>query len=702
MKRIMNNWILTLVLIGCHTTYAADWLNWSNYSKITAMVQRGNELWVGGHGGLSKIDLTSHQEVYFGKKQGKLPSLMVEDLALAINGTDIWIGTYDNGLVRYSNGTMTVYPYPQGVALYHIAVTPDGAVWCATDAGVYKFSNQTFTYVPVNFVGSSWDIKAFPNGKLLIGASKPVVYDPATDSSYSPNTSIFAYMRSTVEVKDDTSYYFSANLNGTIVGNMIYVHDTTVVPISDTLISSEVVQLKRLHNGHLLALTAASDLYSFDGSVWSFDSHQASSKSLNTGYVMETMSNDILLGGYTDGGHVKAVTPGMFLDISLKRFGILENQIHLMKQKSPTEIWVTGGNQIGIYNTASRMFTQIDSIVPSASNIGDIVNWNGTYVAATYNGAYQWTGSGWSPLSISGLPAVHIMSAATDTSGALYLGTASGLYIVKGTSITHFGDSNTVVFSNNNDLIRSVYFDQIHNEVWMATVHGAVKYSNGNLSIYNSTTHPQGFNNDYISMVTGDPQGNVWFGCAYGYMTQYNGTTFTLDMLPINLGNMYISDMAFDGGKMYVTENVNGFWIKENGAWVNYNAGNSDMTASSYAHLLVDPNHNVWVAAQNYGSQAAFGIDIYNEQQVVLGIDQVNGSGAKRLSAYPNPTKGKLTINADGQGEGDKVVITDMLGRQLGTYAIVDHSIDVTLLPADIYCLSIPAVSSGIIRFIKE
>jgi ligand-binding sensor domain-containing protein len=101
-----------------------------------------------------------------------LPSLMVEDIAAGPAG-EIWIGTYDNGMVRVQNGQWTLYPYPASVMLYHFAVTPAGDLWCATSAGLYKFSNQTFTWINNPLTGSTWDVKIFPNGRLLLASNQP-------------------------------------------------------------------------------------------------------------------------------------------------------------------------------------------------------------------------------------------------------------------------------------------------------------------------------------------------------------------------------------------------------------------------------------------------------------------------------------------------------------------------------------------------
>ena len=686
--------IAALLLIATHSS-AADWRNWSNFNLITGMTQSGNDLWISAHGGVARIDMTTQAKTFYSKMQGQLPSMMVEDIARAANGTDIWIGTYDNGLVRYSGGVMTTYPYPATVQLYHMAVATDGTVWCATDNGLYKFANQNFTLVSVPISGIIWDVRIFPNGKLLLASNKPVVYDPATGTSFSPATTAFAYSNSTIDVKDDSTYYFATDH-----GAILCVRDTTAVDISDSSVannfSSEFLQLK-VYNGGLLALRQDHALFSYNDTSWSISAHDVLSESIQTSYLYKTNAGDLLLGGIADGTSIRSVTLNP-INISLKKFGINTDLISVMKQKSANEVWIAGNNEIGIFNTASLAFDRVDTIPLNDAAITDIVIWNGVPTVAATHSLYQWNGTVWAAMNIAGLTPGQILSADVDTSGTIYLATASGVYAVHGTTVTSYTAANTPVFLNN-DLVRKVHFDKTRNTMWFATVHGIARLTNGVFSIINTVNTPV-LNNDYISTISEDMQHNIWFGCAYGYMVKYDGAAYTLEALPSNIGNMYITDIAFDGSKMYVTDNVKAFWIRENGSWTNYTSTTSDLTSDSRTHLLVDPAHNVWLSAQDYGSQRAYGIDVFNEQQITLGIAEAIDRAA--LSAYPNPTNGKLIINSTAITDGDAIILTDISGRVVGSYTLADHSIDIHALQSGIYILSSANRNTLSIRILKE
>lgn len=672
---------------------AGDWGNWSNFASITSMFQSGGDLWVGGRGGVVVIDTTTWQKTFYKKTAGQLPSLMVEDMAhFAATGTT-WIGTYDNGLVRVNNGQFTQFHFADSsVMLYHIAVDQVGTVWCATSDGLYKFANSTFTQVPVP--GNTWDVKVFPNGKLLIASSQPVIYDPANNASYTLNSSVFAYSNSTIEIKDDSTYYFASDHGG-----IIYVQDTNATEISDTSVASgftaEIKQLRLLADGTLLALRTDSKVFSHNGAAWQPYAYTTDAESNQATYLYQRGSGEVLSAGISQGGAIRSL--GGSTSVSIQKFGIWSDMITTVREKSDHEIWVMGGTQIGIYDINADAFIRVDTL-PGAtwSNRGGITIWNGTYVAFGYNTLYQWGGAAWTPLTIPGVTPLNIMGITTDTSGGLYVATYDGVYVIHGSTVVRYYTANTGVL-HNNDLIRAIHFDAQRNTVWMATSLGIVRYTAGTFSIINSGNTPQMTNYDYISAITQDANGDMWFGTAYGGLIRYDGTDYYVQLLDGTAGNQTVNGIAFDGSRMYVVDNVYGFWVKENGTWTNYNRKNSDVTCDNKTSVYVAPDHSVWTTAVDYGPQTAFGLDIFRKN-AVLSIPQI--SDAKQLSVYPNPASTLLTISDPSLRNGSEVILTDALGRDY-PFTLSSHRIDIAHLAAGIYILhttSGPATA----RFVKQ
>ncbi|MBS1685281.1 MAG: hypothetical protein JSS76_11015 [Bacteroidetes bacterium] len=670
--------ILSLWLTAC--VQAADWTNFSNFASVTAVQERGSKLWVAGRGGVMVIDTATLQKTYYGKKSGLLPSLMVEDMALAVNGTT-WIGTYDLGLVRIDNGQFTHFPFADStIRLYHLAVDPAGTVWCATTDGLYKNENGIFTQISSSgALSGGWDVKVMPDGKILMAGSQPILYDPVTNASYVQPTTVFAYSDATIEVKDSDSYYFATDHGG-----IIYVQDTTVTDISDTLVSDhfgpKIEQLKKLADGTLLALRADGKVFAFDGTHWAPYGYSSAAEGAAATYLYQRSSGEVMAGGTYHGGLIKSLTGGN--DFSIQKFDIWSDRINAVKAKSDHELWIAGGTQIGLYDINTAAFEHIEELpgVTASGNAG-IVYWNGSYIAYGYNQLYQWDGSAWQLMNISGLPFYSILCAATDTSGNLYLGAYDGLYVVRGTNVTHYSAS-TPVFTNN-DLIRAIHFDSGSNTVWIATVHGIVRYTGGTFALVNGANTPaiQGY--DYIQSIAQDASGTMWFGTAYGGMITYDGSSYALQMLPGSAGNQTVNGIAFDGSTVYVVDNVYGFWIKENGAWTNYNMRNSDLTAGYLTSATVDGHHNVWLTAWDNGTSNAFGLDVYNKNAIALSVQDI---GKTSIIAYPNPASSFVTIPDPSLREGSLVTLTDELGRSYPFTLHAQH-IDISTLAAGIYIL---------------
>lgn len=674
---------------------AADWTNLSNFASITAIHENGGKLWIAGRGGVMAIDTATLQKTYYGKKAGQLPSLMIEDMACAVNGTT-WIGTYDLGLVRVNNGLLTHFPFADSsIRLYHLALDRDGIVWCATTDGLYRCDNGTYTHInsPVA-LGGGWDLKVMPTGKILLAGSQPIVYDPVNNTSYTQSTTVFAYSNSTIEVKDSNSYYFATDHGG-----IISVQDTTATDISDTLVSDhfgpEIKQLKKLADGTLLALRADGKVFAFDGSHWAPYVHSSAAEGAEATYLYQRSSGEVLAGGTYHGGLLRSLTGTN--DISVQKFGIWSDMINGIKEKSDHELWIMGGTQIGLYDIHTASFERVDELPGAiASNSGGITEWNGSYVAYGYSHLYRWDGTAWQPLTLQGLPAGSILSASADTSGRLYVGTLNGLYVIQGNTVTAYTSSNTPVF-NSNDLIRDIHFDAAGNTVWMATVHGIVKYAGGTFTLINGSNTPaiQGY--DYIQSISQDPSGTMWFGTAYGGVITYDGSNYALQMLPGSMGNQTVNDISFDGNTMYVVDNVYGFWIKENGSWTNYNMRNSDMTATYLTSAFVDGNHNVWITAWDYGTSNAFGIDVYNKNAVALSVKDVN---TQPITAYPNPAISQLTLQDPSLHDGALVTLTDQMGRTYPFTLRAQH-IDISALAAGIYILDVHS-SAAPVRIVKQ
>ena len=701
MKKLFKIMIAVLMLSGISQLKAADWRNWSNYSKITGIVRQGSNIWIAGHGGVTKIDTLTFQKTNYIKTAGQLPSLMVEDIASDAATSTIWIGTYDNGLVQVHNGQWTTYAYPTGVTFYHFTIDHSSIVWCATSNGLYKFVNGTFTQSRDLNTFNIWDVKAFPNGKLLLASFRPFIYDPALDTAVVVNTSIATYGMSFIEIENDSSFFFTADPQA--ISHMI---DTTEYIIEDSLIlngnSDQFAQMQLIDN-KLTVLTANNKLYQYNGSTWSLHPNNSDAQSIIATYLYHDANGSNWLGGIHDGGEVKQLNKST--DLSLKKAALVSNIVSAIQVKSSTELWVLAGNEIGAYNKVSHQFTQVYQLAISQYynlfNVGDMTIWNGTPVALTDSGLFEFARGAWFPFNYPGLINVNYMLCiAADSSGNLYIGTLNGIYVVSiGGAVTAYTPTNTPVMGSNG-VIRKAYFDASRNTMWFSTTQGILRFSNGVFSIIDNNNNPQLTNYTYISAIAQDPSGNMWFGTAYGGLVKYDGTSFTTDSVGASTGNQTVQAIVFDGSTMYAGDNVYGFWVRDNGVWTNYNTANSDMTNNNVTGLHIDDDHNVWLTGLDNGTLNTFGIDIYNKSQVVLAVNEIEKQNASTI--YPNPAENILTISSESIKDGDEVILTDIAGRDQGTFVVSSHKIDISRLSSGVYLLNTADRRMATAKVIKE
>jgi photosystem II stability/assembly factor-like uncharacterized protein len=97
----------------------------------------------------------------------------------AAPGGDVWLGTWGQGLARYSDGAIQArYSVAEGLPTDYVGAltaAPDGTVWVGGDLppGVASFDGQTWTFHPFtekDGVGAVHDVAVGPDGAVWVGA----------------------------------------------------------------------------------------------------------------------------------------------------------------------------------------------------------------------------------------------------------------------------------------------------------------------------------------------------------------------------------------------------------------------------------------------------------------------------------------------------------------------------------------------------
>lgn len=126
-----------------------------------------------------------------------------------------------------------------------------------------------------------------------------------------------------------------------------------------------------------------------------------------------------------------------------------------------------------------------------------------------------------------GLPSNRIVSIVEDLKGDLWFGTGSGLSQYDGKTFTNFTTENGIC----NNMISSVLLDS-NGVFWIGTWNGVCKFSDGK---FTSVTIPRPpintpINEDtknWVTVITKDSKGNLWFALDGSGASKYDGKTFT-------------------------------------------------------------------------------------------------------------------------------------------------------------------------------
>lgn len=139
---------------------------------ITTLQRDGNAVWIGTRGG-GLLRFEDNQLQLFNRNNSKLPGDTIYALTLTAKG-ELLIAT-DQGLARYLDSDLSVYPELEGQAIIALAAAPSGEIWVATALGELLFFNGVeWTAAPTKQLPSPQISTLFfdSEGTLWIGTSQ--------------------------------------------------------------------------------------------------------------------------------------------------------------------------------------------------------------------------------------------------------------------------------------------------------------------------------------------------------------------------------------------------------------------------------------------------------------------------------------------------------------------------------------------------
>ena len=196
-----------------------------------------------------------------------------------------------------------------------------------------------------------------------------------------------------------------------------------------------------------------------------------------------------------------------------------------------------------------------------------------------------------------------------DNTGFLWIGTASGLDLLDGSTITVFKNSPADTNSISNNYIQWVTQDS-SGFFWVGTKNGLNKFDFQQRKF--STVAVLGYgkvNNDGINEIAVDPSNNLYVTNGKGlfFYDRKKNIAFPIELPGIGIDkaqNNHISHIAFDKNYTLWISTFNGLWsysIKTHQIKSEINRENDKQFAGLYTNFIFDRSGNIWLGTWNSG-----------------------------------------------------------------------------------------------------
>lgn len=707
MKKLV--YILLVFALPCYAQNP-DWINLTNGNEVSAIVSRGNDLWIGTDGGLVKLNKTTEELTFYNRANANLPDNHIRTLAIDSSGY-LWIGTQYSGIGKFDGSMCQIFNtknsrLPHDQWNMEIEVDPEGNIWIGSlwylskyngiDWKIYETGNPLSAYFSIN------DIKFDKNGIQWIAASwgfGQLIGDILLQQFEGLNEELYC-----LGVDNDNNIWIGTNGKGLIKydGSTKTFFDTSNSPIPSNII----FDMKLDSKGNLW-LAIPEGLVKFDGTDWIIYNTDNSELPENIIYCIEIDENDVIWIGTQSNGLIK------FDGVNWKRYKLSNsilpsNAIYSITFDSKDNAW------IGTAGKALLNFDRTNWVLFDTSNSGLL---NTVFVLEFDKRGNLWIGHRWNPMAHLGnswlakynrlswinydsinspFSRTLVYCLRTDIDDNLWIGSAHGLVKFNDTNWTIYNMENTPLTSN---LIDDIEFDKTGN-LWCGigfhvfyddngnpTINegGLAKYDGHNWYIYNTSNSDLPFNN--VGRIAFDSEGVIWLatwypgiaGIEYGWgLTKFDGsnwTTYNIYNSPLTSNTIF--DITVDKEDNLWLSTCAGGLVKydRKNSWTVYNKRNSGIAFDSQGMVAIDSYGNKWITGENNS-----GLSIFREGGVIL-TDVTDNKENSIPTAfflyqnYPNPfnpaTKIKYTISTSlNPSKGGTLVslkIYDLLGREIMT-----------------------------------
>ncbi len=529
------------------------------------------QLWMSTRDGLLRYD--GQQFTYFAAF-AEVPGYVSH---IAVEGTDVWIGTFEDGLGYYDGENFKSFTREDGLIAKGTWVLPEkkGQAWIGSQSGLshYSGSPPRFTnYTSADGLPSD-HVTAFIKdeaGTLWVGTARGLSYFDGTafvpvarsdrPEPYAVNALVFdrdgalwaATDAGLARYDNDQLSFFdrsSHNLPTDQIKNIIAARDGGVWAATDSglvrydgqhiktyttadgLPTNNISQLKEDSQGQLWLDTgigynsSAQGLVRFDGQRFTHYTTEDGLVGDAINHIMEDSHGNIWASSWKGG-----VTRynGHRVTNFTQNDGLSSQLVYSVLQDQRGRFWFTTDRGVDYYEDGQ--FHHIDNVKGlTGITIRDLEEdqqgqiWVGTYG----NGLYRFDGQHWAHWNAENSPLGNrIRALLVDRTGRLWVGSNNGLGVWDGQRWSAYTDADGL---ETNDVIALVEDDNGH--IW-------INYNylfNGNISRFDGATFTHynsekdgTINRNFISSFK-DRDGQLWFGTwvsSFGGLSRWDGERF--------------------------------------------------------------------------------------------------------------------------------------------------------------------------------
>lgn len=700
-RGVKVNFPLLVILLlpwTCIHGQSGEWTNYSNADHFSAMMETGNDLWIGTNGGgLIQINHLSGDTTYHTAANSGLPQNRITCLTM---GKDeiLWVGTHA-GLVSYDGMVWNIHHTETFEApsnrIETMTVDSSGILWMGAQQELFSFDGSQWLAYDEN--NSSLDgsanitcVSAGPDGMLWVGTENNNGGLHRFDGQAWAH-----YTESNSGLPNDYIETLEVDQSGTVwilphSGHLVSFDGTEWETYDETdceAIGSGIKGIAISPDNELWVGTN-SGLLQFNGTGWTvYDTTNSGLPSQAIGIVTFDPHGNLLLY-YEEGlGYWDWVT---WSALTFRRSPLPYPHVQSIEIDKNNHAWVACGGLSSFDGEKWITWEADDPDIPISATRLICVDSSGTkwlywetggIMSPTYGGLFTFNDSTWVVYDETNSPFYFgdtvIRTIIHEGGSVMWFLTDWNLVKFDGTDWTTYGPKNSGIPSY--AILRSMVIDH-EGIMWIGTDSGElIKFDGLEWTVFSHSNSTMPFDLSYILPQAVGKDGLVW-SLADSGMISFDGSKWQR-YTPLNSGlpNSHISSIACDEkGILWLSSFSTNGWFDVNASclvsydgfrWFEYNSSNSSFPTEWVSDIEIDSSGNIWIATMGSG------VFVFNPEYSMTGFKEdestpVQPTAFHMNQNYPNPFNPNTTITYSIPEMTDvSMTIYDVRGRTVLTHS---------------------------------